>query len=408
MLRNFGFKFLKPKNIFFEGEKNMKKTSKIVAVVLATLLVVASVVVLAACKKEQTSAAYGLVHGQGYVGKATVTVKGDVIVDADLNEACLPTQVSASAADGDYTVAVEVTSHGETSTKHYYKTVKWGNVTATYDATAGYKVGSVTLKEHFLASEANCKAYYEAAANDEITVVTSAGNKTDIANAKALLKTENGYWTGDSYPLGWKGNVEATLDYVLENGLDEAIFALDEKVWVDGKEVSTGATWTDMADYIQLLKLANVRAIHGEDVKVVTGEYKYANSWVEGAYYGAKVDVYVSGDTIVGVTLYTDRQASGYISSPNWTRTTGSWKENAHPGDLGYAKAEAAYAGWINDTFVGKSVSAVKDYQASYTAATAEGEDDVFVIGDEAKFAGATQSAVRITLAVQNALSKLK
>ena len=251
----------------------MKKTSKIVAVVLAALLVVAAVVVLAACNGGD-NAAYGLVHNKGYVGKATVKMAGGKVVEATLDEACFPTQVTAKEADGDYTVDVEKTNNAGTVHTFYYKTVKWEGVTAVYDAADGYKVGDKKLVD-FFADEANCKVYFEAVAANGITVVTSAGEKTDIMNAASLLKSQNGYWgTPAEKALGWKANKDATINYVIENGFDgfEGIektskdngtivdhsstnAKLDNEV-VDKNGVATGATWTDFMDYFNLLKAA--------------------------------------------------------------------------------------------------------------------------------------------------------
>ena len=126
--------------------------------------------------------------------------------------------------------------------------------------------------------------------------------------------------------------------------------------------------------------------------ETVTGECSY-ESW--GHTYGAKVDVTVKGGVITAVKLYTNEEAGG------WVRTSESWTENQNPGDLGYAKTEAAYEKWIEDTFVGKTVEEVNAYVA---AATADGQS---VGTASAKLAGATQSSALIIVAVKNALSKL-
>ena len=166
----------------------MKKTSKIVAVVLAALLVVAAVAVLASC--DGGNVAYGYVHSNG-VGKATVTLDKDgKIVEATLDEACVPTQVKAEAEDGDYTV--------KNGNNIFWKTVKWGKVTAVYDLEAGaYKVGDQLLinkgaEDSFFAlnaeGAARAKEYFEAVAANKVTVVTSSGNRTDVMTAEKLLK----------------------------------------------------------------------------------------------------------------------------------------------------------------------------------------------------------------------------
>ena len=245
----------------------MKKTSKIVAVVLAALLVVAAVAVLAACG-EPEHAAYGLVHNKGYVGKATVKMSDGKVVEATLDEACFPTQVKPSAE--------EVEANADFVVAGYWKTVKWANVTAVYNEEAkSYLVGEQKLVE-FFATEANCEAYFEAVAANKVTVVTAAGDKTDILNAASLLKSQNGYWSGDKIragQIGWKANVEATVNYVKANGFggfaDGLVNGdlnrtsgvegdLSDQV-VDSNGVKTGATWTDFLDYFYLLKTASTR-----------------------------------------------------------------------------------------------------------------------------------------------------
>ena len=129
------------------------------------------------------------------------------------------------------------------------------------------------------------------------------------------------------------------------------------------------------------------------------GECHYANKWDSTKPdYGVKVKVTVKGDVITAVKI---------VDYPEWTRTTSSWtaSEGKNPGDvgyqLGYAAAEAAYAAWIEKTFVGKTVAEVNAYQAT---ATVDGQS---VDTASAKLVGATQSAARIIVAVQNALSKI-
>lgn len=131
--------------------------------------------------------------------------------------------------------------------------------------------------------------------------------------------------------------------------------------------------------------------------QTVTGKCHYTTQW--GAY-GCMVDVTVKGDVITAVKLYTDKEAAAADST--WGdahRTTPSWKPSE--GQLGYAETEAAYAKWIEDTFVGKTVAEVNAYVAS---ATADGQS---VTTEGINLAGATQSAARVIVAVKDALSKL-
>ena len=243
-----------------------------------------------------TATSYGLVHGQGYVGQATVTVKYGEITDAKLDETCLPTYITATGeADGTYLVSGKVIDHGSPATKTFYKTVRFADVTMEYsteeiDATykqgeevkttkvsKGYMVGDKTMLE-FFADEANCKKYAEAVANGEVTVATADGDKKDVMTAAALVKSQNGYWSGNKInagQIGWKANVEATLKYVKQYGFD-GITAKDDlkyqdgydknsdknktdlmyNEWFDKNGVATGATWTDLWDYVNLLHSA--------------------------------------------------------------------------------------------------------------------------------------------------------
>lgn len=131
--------------------------------------------------------------------------------------------------------------------------------------------------------------------------------------------------------------------------------------------------------------------------QTVTGKCHYTTQW--GAY-GCMVDVTVKGDVITAVKLYTDKEAAA--ADKNWNdahRTTPSWTQSE--GQLGYAATEAAYATWIEKTFVGKTVAEVNAYEAS---ATADGQS---VTTKGINLAGATQSAARVIVAVKDALSKL-
>lgn len=147
-----------------------------------------------------------------------------------------------------------------------------------------------------------------------------------------------------------------------------------------------------------VMALAVVALVACEQPQTVTGKCHYSSQY--GAY-GAMVDVTVKGDVITSVKLYTDAEAAA--ADENWNdahRTTPSWTKPAE-GQLGFAATEAAYATWIEDTFVGKTVAEVNAYEAS---ATADGQS---VTTEGINLAGATQSAARIIVAVQDALSKL-
>lgn len=229
---------------------------KILVIALAVVMMV-SALALVACG-PQTKVAYGRVH-KSYAGKATVVIQGGKIVSADIDEACLPTQASAGEDLGEYTV--EATSKG--NTVYYYKTVKFDDVTMVYDAEKGsYMVGETKAADWLVD---NSEKYFEAAASDKVKAVTANGEV--VLGADKLLKSKNGYWaTPAEAALGWKANVEATCAYVVANGIG-AITAKEDftqannggkldNEWVDANGVKTGATWSDMWDYLVVLKAA--------------------------------------------------------------------------------------------------------------------------------------------------------
>ena len=209
--------------------------------------------------KTLGQSAYGRVHKK-YAGQATVYVVAGKLVAASLDEACLPTQVQAGESLGEYTV--------EVSGKHYYKTVKFGDVTMVYDATAGdYMVGT-TKAADWLLEAANSQKYFEAAAANQVKAVKSATEEV-VMTASQLLKSLNNYWPTthngvvSGSALGWQANVIATCNYVVANGfaaesfttVEEGTAPLENEL-VDNNGVKTGATWTDMADYYAILKAA--------------------------------------------------------------------------------------------------------------------------------------------------------
>ena len=121
--------------------------------------------------------------------------------------------------------------------------------------------------------------------------------------------------------------------------------------------------------------------------QTVTGECKYESY---GHTYGAKVDVTVLNGVITSVKLYTDEETG-------WVRTSAN---NPDYGWTSYETVEAAYEAYLKG-FVGKSVEEVKGYVAT---ATAEAQ----TVGEGVpSITGGTQSAARIIVAIQDALSKL-
>ena len=223
------------------------------------LLALVAALALVACGPQE-KVAYGIVH-KSYVGKGTVVVAGGKISSASIDEACLPTYVVASEASAD-TVTATVLDHGNEVQKHFYKTVKFADITLEYDLTDGYKSGSTKLMD-LLKDEANCEKWFEAVASDSVSVMIAGKEDKTIMTSAKLLKSKNGYWGKPAEnALGWKANVEATCAYVVANGFAAESFEqvagegkLDNEK-VDNLGVHTGATWTDMLDYYNVLKAA--------------------------------------------------------------------------------------------------------------------------------------------------------
>ena len=254
----------------FLGDFFMKKIAKVVIGVTMAAAVAATAGVIAGCgSADKTGEAYGLTHGAGYVGYSKVVLNGDKVKEVVLTEVCLPTYVTAAetVADGDK-VNGTYNNHGKAATADFYKTVTVGSTVFTYDVTLsgdysiGYKTADGTTLLSWLATEANCKAYYEAVTTNSLKVKIGSDDKTDVMNNANLSKEENGYWgrtdkDGNSYSR-WKMNRDATVAYVKANGTanltalvkatDKVADAKEDKevtYWMDGT-ISTGATWSDL------------------------------------------------------------------------------------------------------------------------------------------------------------------
>ncbi len=244
----------------------MKKSVKTILVASCVATICAGAATAVACSGNATATgeAYGLVHGAGYIGYASVTVSGDKVTAATLQEVCLPTYVEAGeSVPADDKVTVKVMSHGKEQDKTFYKSVSYGDVTLTYDAEKkDYMNGSTTFMS-MMGTEANAKAYFEAVMANKVSVTVGGEKKTDVLNKKALSKDENNYWgtttdkDGNAYSR-WKMNRDATVKYVIDNGVDKLLSlklsdtkapdAKEDKevtYWTDGTVV-TGATWTDL------------------------------------------------------------------------------------------------------------------------------------------------------------------
>ena len=228
--------------------------------------------------------------------------------------------------------------------------------------------------------------------------VTVKGGK--IAEVK-LYSDEDTGWTRTSAGEWSTGIGHDAAEAAYESWIEENIV---------GQKIATVLAWEAVADKGGQTVGKDVPSITGatqssariivavqnalcelKSVSKVTGEAKYDSKY---GTYGAKVDVIVMSGKIVNVRLYNEKETG-------WTRTSASWTEGQHEGDLGYAKTEAAYAEYLMNEIVGQKVKTVLSWEATATA-------DAQTVGEDVpKIAGATQSSARIICAVKNALEQL-
>lgn len=184
--------------------------------------------------------AFGLVHGAGYVGYATVTTTDGKITAATLTEYCFPSHVTAKAAEEGKTTTLTITGRHGDEEKIFYNEVKFGTYTLTVDAEAkGYKTADGKTEVQLFGDDAAAKAWKEAivAGNVEVN-----GVKTIMTN-DTICKDKNGY---GGTTFDWKGNRDKTVAAFIANGdkITTATQDDDTGKWKIG-EVDTGATWTD-------------------------------------------------------------------------------------------------------------------------------------------------------------------
>ena len=203
----------------------------------------AAILALAACgESAKTGEAFGLVHGAGYVGYATVTVSGDKITKATLTEYCFPSHVTAAEAEEGKTTTVTITGKHGAETKHFYNEVKFGSYTLTV-TTEGYKTADGKTEAALFADDAAAKAWKEAVVAGKVEV----NGKKDVMTNATICKDENGYG-GTNF--NWKSNRDKTCEAFVKYGKDITKAAKktegdDTKNWyID--DVSLGATWTDL------------------------------------------------------------------------------------------------------------------------------------------------------------------
>lgn len=236
--------------------------------------------------KEKEASAYGIVN-KAYVGKATVKIKNNKIVDVTYDEAFLPqtwANVNYTTEEGKELPDDLVNYVKDEDNSYFAKyisiddTIFTGTIrendlvldNTTYIAqTINYANDKIPdLFAYLYNSDANCQWYFDAVKNGKVFICDKDGKKIDSyesMNTYGWLKSEGKYWNAsEDSPLGWKGNIDAMVDYLKDKeltNLDSSKFTKDTegeekdgynyKYWtIDG--VKTKVTMTDIYAYYKL------------------------------------------------------------------------------------------------------------------------------------------------------------
>ena len=237
--------------------------------ILSLFVALVAVLSLAACgKKETTAKGYGLVH-KDYVGIAEITVnKKGVVTALTFEEVYLPSHWAALSAtegvDADLFLTY-TTSKGKEANVAKYVVVDGKLFTGSVDGTdVKYAANGIAdLKAACKDNEETAKWYAEALLAGKAFAAKADGSKAafQITADKegGFAKSVTGYWSGDNYPLGWKGNMAALSEALVgtEMGFADADLVKDaeSKLWSFGGTV-TKATLTDAKDYVAVAQKA--------------------------------------------------------------------------------------------------------------------------------------------------------
>ena len=237
--------------------------------ILSLFVALVAVLSLAACgKKESTAKGYGLVH-KDYVGIAEITVdKKGVVTALTFEEVYFPTHWAGLAATEGVDAGLFVTyttSKGKEANVAKYVVVDGKLFTGTVDGTdVKYASSDIAdLKAACTNNEETAKWYAEALLAGKAFAANADGSKAafQITADKegGFAKSVTGYWTGDNYPLGWKGNMAALSEALVGTSMGFADADLvkdaETKLWSFGGTV-TKATLTDAKDYVAVAQKA--------------------------------------------------------------------------------------------------------------------------------------------------------
>ncbi|HEY8419704.1 MAG TPA: hypothetical protein VIL03_04650 [Clostridia bacterium] len=258
----------------------MKKVVLSLLAIMTSLLFVVGVFGCGDKTPETNSAtALGIVHGH-YLGVVDITVKKDgTITDIKIDEIFLPYNWAKKTTEGDNATFTDFwTVDGEQKdfAKYIKIDTKYFEATASTDSAVNYPIwkevnGSINDLEKELGEKADLRTwYYNAVKANKVAIVKAVGNgfedeKDPAKNSYgSMFKSTSSYWPEGGRGKGWKANIQAIENYVKEHGVDfeEGDVEKDNNTntWWIG-DVDTGASLTDFADYIKVVKAAYSKAM---------------------------------------------------------------------------------------------------------------------------------------------------
>lgn len=242
------------------------------------LLVVLSFALVGCGESETSATAYQIVH-KDYVGVADIVVLDMVIQTLALEEYYLPNDW-AKVVVGETAPEDVIVVSGSSSATWYGKYIVIGNKQFTGELrTEVLVIGEVTYSKQTVKyvatgvddlftwlknSEANMSWYVEQL-NADLAFVAKADwtASTYVSAGKGgWTKSTTGYWSGDQYPIGWPGNMNALKALYVGNSFDanaSIVKNIETGFWSLGDAVS-GATLTDFPDYHSLVGKAYSKA----------------------------------------------------------------------------------------------------------------------------------------------------
>ena len=247
----------------------MKKISRFLF--MSVLVVCLAMVASCTSKKEKSGTGYGLVHGENYVGIATMKVKGDTVTELSFEEVFLPTMWAQINTD-DVSVDESLIVKNGNATVAKYIIIGDKRFVGEQDSNGNVVYHSTTnditdLKAWIKASEENAKWYADTLLEGNVKVANAEFEAQDIAfsgNTKdKLKKSTSGYWPEGGVGLGWKKNMEELAKTLVGSKMnfDESKIVLEGSTW-KFDQIQSAATLVDAKDYYAVAKRAYNNALN--------------------------------------------------------------------------------------------------------------------------------------------------